>query len=120
MEEFTNMIYQLVAVPHKASMLVGCVILFDIMTGYIKAFKNKNFNSSISRDGYLKKLTWVIALIFGLVINYLANTPVFLIGVSITCFFTELLSAYENMGELGIELKFLSKYFDKLNNKDGE
>ena len=44
--------------------IISFVMIFtDILTGYLKAIKNKKINSSISRDGYIKKIGWVVAII---------------------------------------------------------
>lgn len=37
------------------AMSIFCILL-DILTGYIKAFKNKKLNSSVSRDRIYKKI----------------------------------------------------------------
>lgn len=100
----------------KLFILCGVFIFTDVLTGYLKAFKNKKVNSSISRDGFIKKISWLIALILGGVVDYIINSQLFLIGTSIVCVATEGISVYENLGELGAKLPF-SKYFEKI--KDG-
>ena len=84
------------------------------MTGYLKAIKNRKINSSISRDGYIKKISWIIALILGFTIDYFVKVNLFLIGSAIVCIATEGISVYENLGEIGIHLPF-KKYFEKVN-----
>lgn len=37
-------------------LLCGIFIFTDVITGYLKALKLRKINSSISRDGYIKKL----------------------------------------------------------------
>lgn len=99
--------------PKLLFILCGIFIFTDVLTGYLKAFKTKKINSSISRDGYLKKVSWLIALIFGFVIDYLVGTQLFLIGTAVVCVITEGISVYENLGELGVSLPF-TKYFEKV------
>lgn len=53
-EEFVKHIMS-ISEPKTLFTLCGIFIFTDVITGYLKAFKNKKVNSSISRDGYLKK-----------------------------------------------------------------
>lgn len=112
MEEFINAIMNLRDVQ-TIFILSGIFISFDIITGYLKAIKKKEINSSISRDGFIKKLGWITAIIFGYLIKYMVNVDIFLIISHVVCIATEGISIYENLGELGINLKF-KKYFEKL------
>ena len=93
--------------------LCGIFIFTDILTGYLKAWKLKKINSSISRDGYIKKLAWLIALILGFAIDHLVKCNIFLIGSACVCVATEGISVYENLGTLGVKLPF-TEYFEKL------
>ena len=99
--------------------LCGIFIFTDILTGYLKAFKNKELNSSISRDGYIKKIGWVIAILLGFLIYIFVKTNLFLIGSAGVCITTEGISIYENLGEIGVQLPF-KKYFTKLNENEEE
>lgn len=94
---------------------IACAIFIfaDILTGYLKAFKFRKVNSSISRDGFVKKIGWIIALLLGVSVDFLFKTNVFLIGFSLVCFTTEAISVWENLGEIGVNLPF-KKYFIKL------
>lgn len=112
MEDFLNTIY-LIKDNKTIFLISGIFISFDIITGYLKAFKLKKVNSSISRDGYIKKIGWIIALIFGYLIRELINVDIFIILSFVVCIATEGISVYENLGEIGINLKF-KKYFEKL------
>lgn len=113
MEEFVTKILA-INEPKTLFLLCGILIFSDVLTGYIKAFKFKKVNSSISRDGYIKKISWIIALVLGFAIDYFVKVNIFLIGSSIVCITTEGISVYENLGELGIKLPF-KKYFEKAN-----
>ena len=112
MEEFINALVSLKDVQ-KIFILSGIFISFDIITGYLKAIKKKEINSSISRDGFIKKLGWITAILFGYLIKYMIDVDMFLIISHVVCVATEGISIYENLGELGINLKF-KKYFEKL------
>lgn len=112
MEEFIQKILE-VNNPKTLFLLCGIFVFSDILTGYLKAIKNKKVNSSISRDGFIKKISWLVALILGFAIDYFVKVNLFLIGSAIVCIATEGVSVYENLGELGIRLPF-KKYFEKM------
>lgn len=118
MEEFLKVFTNINDI--KTSFIIsGIFITFDIITGYLKAFKFKKVNSSISRDGYIKKVGWITAIILGYLVKVLVNVDIFLYLSSIVCIATEGISVYENLGEIGINLKF-KKYFEKLKDKEEE
>lgn len=112
MEEFITKIMN-INDPKTLFILCGIFIFTDILTGYLKAFRNKKINSSISRDGYIKKISWIISILLGFAVDYFAHVNIFLIGSAIVCITTEGISVYENLGELGINLPF-KKYFEKI------
>lgn len=103
--------------PKTLFLLCGIFIFTDVLTGYLKAFTNRKVNSSISRNGYIKKLAWVVALLLGFAVDYFVQINLFLIGSAVVCIATEGISFYENLDEIGINLPF-KKYFEKM--KDGE
>ena len=105
--------------PKTIFLLCGIFVFVDVLTGYLKAFKNKKVNSSISRDGYIKKIGWIIAILLGFLVDMLVEVNLFLIGSAIVCIATEGISFYENLGEIGIDLPF-KKYFEKLDDKESE
>ncbi len=112
MEEF---ITQMMALnePKILFILCGIFIFADVITGYLKAFKNRKVNSSISRDGYIKKIAWIVALLLGFAVDFLVKVELFLIGSALVCVATEGISFYENLNELGVTLPF-NKYFEKM------
>ncbi len=99
--------------PKTIVSLCALLIFTDIITGYLKAFKFKKVNSSISRDGYIKKIGWVISILLGFLFNLLIGVNLFFIGSALVCIATEGISIYENLGEIGVNLKY-KKYFEKL------
>lgn len=105
--------------PKTIFLLCGIFVFADVLTGYLKAFKNKKVNSSISRDGYIKKIGWIIAILLGFLVDMLVEVNLFLIGSAIVCIATEGISFYENLGEIGIDLPF-KKYFEKLDDKESD
>lgn len=112
MEQFIEKIMS-VNEPKTVFILCAIFIFTDVLTGYLKAFKYKKVNSSISRDGYIKKIGWVIALLLGFFVDIIIGVQIFLVGSALVCIATEAISVYENLGELGINLPF-GKYFEKL------
>lgn len=61
--------------------LTGCFILFDLITGLIKAFKEKNYDSSVMREGLFHKCGSVLCVVFGVLVDY---TQVYLdLGVTL-------------------------------------
>lgn len=113
MEEFVEKVIN-INDPKTIFMLCGIFIFTDVITGYLKALKLRKINSSISRDGYIKKLAWVVSLLLGFIVDYLIKVNIFLVGSSIVCIATEGISVYENLGEIGICLPF-KKYFEVFN-----
>lgn len=105
--------------PSVLFLLCGVFIFADVLTGYLKALRTKRVNSSISRDGYIKKISWLIALILGFIVDFFIGIQFFLIGTVIVCMATEGISVYENLGELGVNLPF-ARYFEKLKEGDNK
>ena len=100
-------------------LICGTFISFDIITGYLKAIKKQAINSSISRDGYIKKIGWIIAILLGYFIKKIIGIELFIVLSCLVCVATEGISIYENLGEIGVNLKF-KKYFEKLKEKEDE
>lgn len=113
-----EIITALSSIRESRTLFIICSILIftDVLTGYLKAFKNKKINSSISRDGYIKKVGWMVALILGVAMDYFIHVHIFLFGTAIVCIATEAISVYENLSDVGVKLPF-GKYFEKV--KDG-
>lgn len=98
----------------RTLLIISIYMIFtDIVTGYLKAIKLKKLNSSISRDGYIKKIGWIVAIIFGFILNILLEINIFIYGTTIVCISTEGMSIFENLSEIGVKLPY-SKYFEKL------
>ncbi len=96
--------------------LCSVLIFCDVITGYLKAWKQREINSSISRDGYIKKVGWIVALLLGVVLDQFIHVHIFLFGTAIVCIATEAISVYENLSAVGVNLPF-AKYFEKVKDK---
>lgn len=108
-----------IVLPKTLLIITGIFIVTDILTGYLKAIKNKKISSSVSRDGYIKKIGYLVALLFGFLIDIVLNLNFFLKGTSIICITTEGMSIFENLSEIGVKLPFM-KYFKKMNDGGDE
>ena len=93
--------------------LLGFIGL-DIITGLIRAGKDRVLNSSINFDGLVRKAGIVLGVVFlTLVDSYLGTEGVITtFGVGALVFY-EILSVIENFKQIGVNFEFIMKYFDK-------
>lgn len=106
--------------------IIGTVILFDIITGVIKAGYQGNIDSTKMRQGLYHKLSEVVSVV-GCGLLQLAlrhyEFPIDIHIVQIVAGYvtlTEIISVIENIAEVNPKLGgFLTKYFKKIvdNNK---
>ncbi|MBS4173465.1 phage holin family protein [Bacillus sp. FJAT-49736] len=97
-------------------------ILFDVITGLLAAAVEKKLNSSISYIGLIRKVGLFVALAFLVFMDaYVsANGYIIKLGIGLIVAY-EGMSIVENLSRIGINIKFLTKYFDKSKvNGDGE
>ena len=107
-------------------LLVGCFIVLDIITGLVKALKNKNYSSTVMREGLFHKVSEIIVIVLATIIDYSSgyvdigfsvaiNTP-------ICCYIMlmEIGSIIENLKEINPNLltEKITQYF--ISNKRGE
>ena len=50
--------------------VTGCFILLDLITGLIKAFKEKSYTSSLMREGLYHKAGSLLTIGFGCLVDY--------------------------------------------------
>ena len=86
-------------------------ILFDFLTGLIKAFKNKNMNSVTMRAGLFHKVGFILTIVLAILcegairhVDLSFNMPL-VIPVCSYIVLTELTSVLENLTEIAPELK---------------
>ena len=86
----------------------------DVITGLIRAGKDRVLNSSINFEGLIRKAGIVLGVVFlTLVDSYLGTEGVITtFGVGALVFY-EILSVIENFKQIGINFEFIMKYFDK-------
>lgn len=104
-------------------LITALFIALDMVTGLIKAFKKKNYTSSIMREGLFHKCGSVLCVVFGILVDY-AQTLVD-IGVSVPvalslCVYVILMeigSIIENLCTINPEImsEKLQGFFTKLN-----
>jgi toxin secretion/phage lysis holin len=94
-------------------------IIFDIVTGLLAAGAEKKINSSINYIGLIRKVGLFVALAFLVFIDayFDAKGYVIKLGVGLIVAY-EGMSIVENFSRIGIDIKFVTKYFDK--NKIGK
>ena len=106
-------------------LIVGGFILLDLITGIIKAFKNKDYSSSVMREGLYHKIGSVIAVAFGTLVDYAQSyldlgvaVPMTLSICTYICLM-EIGSTIENVSEINPQLlpDKLKAYFKKLSDK---
>ena len=102
--------------------IVSAFIALDFATGLIKAFKEKNYNSSVMREGLFHKCGSILCVSFGILVDYAqmyldlgVNAPV---AVAI-CTYVSLMecgSIIENVGAINPQLlpNKLKEYFTKI------
>jgi toxin secretion/phage lysis holin len=94
-------------------------IFFDVITGLLAAGAERKINSSINFIGIIRKVGLFVALAFLVFMDAYVNAKGYLIklGVGLIVAY-EGMSIIENFSRIGIDIKFLTKYFDK--NKIGK
>jgi toxin secretion/phage lysis holin len=94
-------------------------IIFDIVTGLLAAGAEKKINSSINYIGLIRKVGLFVALAFLSFIDAYFDAKGYIIklGVGLIVAY-EGMSIIENFSRIGIDIKFVTKYFDK--NKIGK
>ncbi|HWI47645.1 MAG TPA: phage holin family protein [Rummeliibacillus sp.] len=88
-------------------------ILFDIVTGLLASAVEKKLNSSVNYIGLLRKVGLFVALAFLVFVDALVDAKGYVIklGVGLIVAY-EGMSIVENLSRIGINIKFVTKYFD--------
>lgn len=105
----------------------GCFILFDILTGLLKAWHNKKFDSKIMRQGLFNKMAEILATAFATFLQYgekyvnlSIEIPIVPVVTTYICLM-ELISIIENLCEVNPHLaKIFEKYLKKAKEKEEE
>lgn len=106
--EFTNIIWVFV--------LPLLLMLIDIVTGYINAWKSKKIDSSKMRDGIGKKCAELVYILLGVLLKLSFGIESIMYFLVIYICYMEINSIAENCDKLGFKLPPIIK--EKLNNKE--
>lgn len=84
-----------------------CLVLTitDTVTGVWKHFVKGDYKSSEVRKGFITKISWYLAILFGFVIYVVLKNNLLMITIITACCFTEASSIVENFKELGIDIQ---------------
>ncbi|HFD2064458.1 TPA: phage holin family protein [Clostridium perfringens] len=98
----------------------------DMLSGVLKALKNKEYRSRKMRDGLIRWIAELLAIAFVLILDMFLGLKFTLIGLTVALFaYKEAGSVVENLGECGVTLpSIISEKLEVLNtekkNKDIE
>ena len=104
-------------------LITALFIVLDMVTGLIKAFKEKNYTSSIMREGLFHKCGSVLCILFGVLVDYAqtfvdigVTVPVAL-AICVYIILMEIGSVIENICAINPEIMpdKLRSFFAKLN-----
>lgn len=101
--------------------LIG-FILFDVLTGILRAGKDRKINSSINFEGLVRKTGEMLGIVFLTFVDIYLNTDGLITKIGINLLIVmEVISIIENFKQIGIDFDFLMKYFDEDKySEDGE
>lgn len=105
--------------------VVFCFIIMDFCTGLLSAFKNKNYSSTIMREGLYHKCGSTLAVLFGVMVDYAQSIVDLGVNIPVTeaiCTYIILMevgSIIENIGKLNPDIlpDKIRGYFSKLSGK---
>lgn len=105
----------------RIAIITLCFIMFDVLTGFLKAWTKHNIDSSALRRGLMHKLSEIISIVFAFLCEYAVNyisigikIP-FVIAVCTYIVIMEIISIIENICEANPDMmKFFQKYLSKL------
>ena len=113
------------AVPIEVRLSLAFMFI-DVLTGVLKAVKNKELNSTKAREGIYKKASFVLFIAFGYLADYsmqYVNMGFNFPAAATICtlvIVTEAISILENLGKINPELvKLVAPFLSALNNKEG-
>lgn len=94
------------------------LIILDILTGVVNAWKNNDFQSSIMRAGLSKKFGEIVYILVGILTKFAMGTDLILYFLVSYISLMEFSSLFENCDKLGVKIP--EKIKEKLNNEGGE
>src|SRR5699024_9526843 len=95
-------------------------ILFDILTGLLRAGKDRKLNSLINDECLIRKRGELLAVVVLTSVDVYFNTDRIIARIVVYALIIyETISIIENFKEIGVDVNFIMKYFDKDKYKDG-
>lgn len=97
------------------------LIILDVITGIVIAWRDNDFKSAVMRAGLSKKYGELVYVLVGILTKFALDTELILyFTVGYICFM-ELSSLVENCDKLGVEMpdKLKGKFNNKESGKDG-
>lgn len=91
------------------------LIILDIMTGVVNAWKNNDFQSSITRAGLSKKFGEIVYILVGILTKFAIGTDIILYFLVGYISLMEVSSLFENCDKLGVKIP--EKIKEKINNE---
>lgn len=99
-------------------MIALIMIMCDLLSGFIKAFYNKDFKSAIAKKGLWEKCQWILIILVGYATNYLLNFSAIIYAICVCCVITEFMSILENAYECGIMKEYKIMDFLQIKSKE--
>lgn len=114
------------SVPVEVKLALVFMVI-DVLTGLLKAVKNKELNSTKAREGIYKKASFILFIAFGYLADYAMdyvnigfNLPV-AATICTLIIVTEAISVLENLGQINPDMvKLVAPFLSALNKKEGE
>lgn len=114
------------SVPVEVKLALAFMVI-DVLTGVLKAVKNKELNSTKAREGIYKKASFILFIAFGYLADYAmgyVNIGFNLPAAATICtliIVTEAISVLENLGQINPDMvKLVAPFLSELNKKEGE
>lgn len=114
------------SVPVEVKFALAFMVI-DVLTGVLKAVKNKELNSTKAREGIYKKASFILFIAFGYLADYAmdyVNIGFNLPAAATICtliIVTEAISVLENLGQINPDMvKLVAPFLSALNKKEGE
>lgn|SRR5699024_6963539 len=100
--------------------LLGFIFL-DVLTGLLRAAKDRKLNSSINFEGLIRKFGELLGIVFATLLDIYLGTDgiVTKSGVGLLIAY-EIISIAENFKQIGINFDFIMKYLDDDKYKGGK
>ena len=91
-------------------------VWIDLITGLMKAFKTTGFKSRKLREGLIKILSELLAIIFACVLDYVLGLKILMLSMKMLLVAKECVSIVENLGQLGVTIpKIIAEKIEDLN-----